>query len=61
AFAIFIGLFALEAFNQFHGFWHTTLAFLVDLVPALILIAVLAVAWRWEYIGAAVFALLAAW
>ena len=61
AFAISMGLFALEAFNDFHGFWRITLAFLIDLVPAYIVIAVLALAWKWEWTGAAVFALLAAW
>ena len=61
AFAIFIGLFALEAFNEVHGVWRTALAFSIDLVPALILVAVLVAAWRWEWIGAVVFGLLAAW
>ncbi len=59
AFGIFISLFALEAFNQFHGFWRLAIAFAIGLVPALIVLAVLAAAWKWEWIGAAIFALLA--
>jgi len=60
ALAIFLSLFALEAFNQFHGFWRIALAFSMGLVPALIVLAVLAAAWKWEWIGAVAFALLAA-
>jgi lysylphosphatidylglycerol synthetase-like protein (DUF2156 family) len=61
AFAIFISLFALEAFNEVHGFWRVALAFLIDLVPALIVVGVLAAAWKWEWIGAVAFTLVAAW
>ena len=60
AFAIFISLFALEAFAEVHGWQHIALALAIDAVPALILVAVLAAAWKWEWIGAVVFALLAA-
>jgi hypothetical protein len=60
ALAIFLSLFALEAFNEFHGFWRTALAFSIGLVPALIVVAVLAAGWKWEWFGAVVFALLAA-
>ena len=60
-FAIFLSLFALEAFNQFHGFWRVAAAFCMGLIPALMVLAVLAVAWRWEWVGAAAFAGLAVW
>jgi Flp pilus assembly protein protease CpaA len=60
AFAIFLSLFALDAFGEFHGFWNSALAFLIHLVPALIVVVVLVAAWKWEWIGAVVFALLAA-
>jgi len=52
ALAIFLSLFALEAVNEFHGLWRTALAFSIGLVPALIVVAVLAAAWKWEWIGA---------
>jgi lysylphosphatidylglycerol synthetase-like protein (DUF2156 family) len=59
AFAIFLSLFALDVFNEVHGFWQTVLAFSVHLIPAMVIIAVLILAWRWEWIGTALFALLA--
>lgn len=51
AFAIFLSLFALDVFNEIHGFWQTVLAFLIHLIPAMIFVAALIVAWRWEWIG----------
>ena len=61
ALTVFLSLFALEAFNQFHVWWRVSAAFAIGLVPALIVVAVLVAAWRWEWIGAAAFALLAIW
>lgn len=59
AFAIFLSLFALDVFSEVHGFWQTVLAFSIHLIPAMVIIAVLIVAWRWEWIGTGLFALLA--
>jgi hypothetical protein len=56
AFAIFISLFALEALNQGYGFWQTVLALLINLIPAYIVVGLLIVAWRWEWVGAVLFA-----
>ena len=61
AFAIFLSLFALDVFNEVHGFWKTFLALLIHLVPVYIVLAVLAIAWRWEWVGALIFAGLAVW
>jgi len=61
AFAIFLSLFALDVFNEGYGFWKTLLALLIHLVPVYIVLIVLAIAWRWEWIGAVGFAGLAAW
>jgi len=61
AFAIFLSLFALDVFSEGYGFWKTVLALLIHLVPVFIVVAVLAVAWRWEWTGAAGFAGLAMW
>ncbi len=61
AFAIFLSLFALDVFQEGYGFGKTLLALLIHLVPVYIVLAVLAVAWRWEWIGAAGFAGLAIW
>ncbi len=60
-FAIFLSLFALDVFNEHYGFWKTALALLIHLVPVYIVLAVLAIAWRWEWVGAAGFAGLALW
>ena len=60
-FAISLSLFALDVFREGHGFGKTLLALLIHLVPAFIVLVVLAIAWRWEWIGAAGFAGLAIW
>jgi hypothetical protein len=59
-FAVFLSLFALDVFNETHGFGQTALALLIHLVPTAIVVAVLIVAWRWEWIGAALFTAAAA-
>jgi hypothetical protein len=51
-FAGFISLFALDVFQENHGFWNTTIALLIHLIPTGILLALLAVSWPWEWIGA---------
>lgn len=60
AFAVFLSLFALDAFNGTHSFWNTILAVSLHLIPAAVIALSLVAAWRWEWIGAALFALLAA-
>lgn len=45
----FLGVFALDAFDE------GIPAFLLHLVPALLLLLVVAVSWRWEWIGGAAF------
>jgi len=54
-FIAFISLFALDVFGENLGFWKTLVALTIHLIPSLVLIAALAVAWRWEWIGAAVY------
>lgn len=58
-FALFLGLFALDVFGEGYGFWQTVLSLLIHLIPVCLVAAVLAVAWRWEWVGAALFTLLA--
>lgn len=55
-FIAFISLFALDVFGNNLGFWRTLQALTIHLIPSLVLIAALAVAWRWEWIGAVVYA-----
>lgn len=56
-FAIFLSLFALDVFDEFHGFWRVAAALAVHLIPALIIVVVLIAAWRWEWIGAVLYLL----
>ncbi|MGA3262760.1 MAG: hypothetical protein ABSC47_01795 [Terracidiphilus sp.] len=60
AFAIFLSMFSLDVFNEAHGFGQTALALLMHLIPTAIVVAVLIAAWRWEWVGAVLFAALAA-
>jgi hypothetical protein len=55
-FIVFLSLFALDVFNEGLGFWKTLLALAIHLIPSLVLIAALIVAWRWEWVGAAIYA-----
>jgi hypothetical protein len=55
AFAVFISLFALDVFETGAGLWETLAAFLIHMIPTAIVLVFAALAWRWEWIGAAVF------
>ena len=59
AVVLFLSLFALDAFQEGLGPWRAALAFLIHLAPAALVAAVLALAWRWEWLGAALFAVAA--
>jgi hypothetical protein len=54
-FAAFISIFAFDVFDGQHGFWQTTLALLMHLLPTVVLLGLLALAWRWEWLGAVLF------
>ena len=56
AFIVFLSLFALDVFGQGYGFWKTLLALTRHLIPSFVLIVALVLAWRWEWIGATLFA-----
>jgi len=60
AFAIFLSLFALDIFEEGHCFGQIALALLIHMIPTFILLAVIFVAWRWEWAGAVLFAAAAA-
>lgn len=60
AFALFVGMFALDAFNESHGFWQNLADFAVHLAPATAIAAALAIAWRHEWIAALLFPILGA-
>ncbi len=48
----FLGIFALDVFDEHLGLWRTLLALLLHLAPSLFLVLVLAAAWKRECIGA---------
>ena len=56
AFIAFVGSFALDVFGEGRDFSGTMLALVIHLIPALVLTAILVLAWRWEWIGAALYA-----
>jgi hypothetical protein len=51
AFAIFLSLFALDVFNEGLGVWKTILALSIHLIPTAFVVVVLALSWRWEWVG----------
>jgi hypothetical protein len=55
-FIAFLSLFALDVFDGHFRFWQIVLALSMHLIPSFVLIAVLVLAWRWEWIGAALYA-----
>jgi hypothetical protein len=54
-FAVFISLFAFDVFEEGKGFWETSVALLLHLVPTIIIVAALVVSWRREWIGGILF------
>jgi hypothetical protein len=52
---LFISMFAADAFAPGLNIWQQLGGFLIHLIPSLILIAVLIIAWKWEYIGGLIF------
>jgi hypothetical protein len=51
AYALFLALFSLDVFNEGLGFGRTLQALAIHLIPAAIVVAILVLAWRWEWIG----------
>ena len=51
AFAAFLSIFALDVFGEHLPFARMLLALLMHLVPTLVLLALLALSWKWEWIG----------
>jgi hypothetical protein len=58
---VFIGLFALDTFSEGKPFTEALSAFLIHLIPALVLLAIVGVSWRWEWFGGVTFIGLAIW
>ncbi|MEZ4863496.1 MAG: hypothetical protein R3C14_19410 [Caldilineaceae bacterium] len=54
-FALFVSLFALDVFDAGYSFWETAVALFIHLLPVFGLLIGLALAWRWEWVGALIF------
>jgi hypothetical protein len=59
-FAAFISTFAADVFGEGYGFWKTILALLIHLIPTGIVLVILAISWRWEWVGGILFTALGA-
>lgn len=55
-FALFLGIFVLDVFGEAHGFWATTEALLIHLVTAALVLGLLAIAWRHQWVSALILA-----
>ncbi len=57
-FAVFTGIFAFDVFGGGGNFWETTFALIMHLIPTFLILILLAVSWRWEWIGGILFLVL---
>lgn len=55
---LFIGKFALNAFESYLTIWQQILIMLVHLIPAILLVGLLIIAWKWELLGGILFTLI---
>ncbi len=55
-FALYLGLFAVDVFNEKLSLRQTATALAIHLIPTAIVLLVMAIAWRWEWVGALIFA-----
>jgi prolipoprotein diacylglyceryltransferase len=51
-------MFALDAFAPELTFWQQIGGFLIHLIPSYIMIALLVIAWKWEYVGGFIFTII---
>jgi hypothetical protein len=57
-FSAFTIVFSLDVFQETKGFWEIALALLLHNIPLFIMVIILIVTWRWEWIGGILFSLL---
>jgi len=53
--AVFVSLFALDVFGEGYSSWETIGALALHLLPTFVILVVLGIAWRWEWIGGFLF------
>ena len=56
-FILFLSLFSLDVFEENHGFWEIVIALFLHNIPSLVLLVVLIIAWRYEFVGGIAFVL----
>lgn len=49
--AIFTGLFSLDAFGPGITFWKGLIGFIIHLIPTFLIIGILMLSWKWDWIG----------
>jgi hypothetical protein len=57
-FSIFISVFAMDSFAEGGGFQKTLIAFMIHLIPTAIIVTILILSWKREWIGGVIFLLL---
>jgi hypothetical protein len=55
---LFISLFALDAATPGMTIWQQFGAYFIHLIPSFILLVLLLIAWKWEYVGGIIFVLI---
>lgn len=60
AFGLFVSLFALDSYSGQASIWVKLAHFAIHLIPVAIYAVILVLAWRWEWVGAVLFAALGA-
>jgi hypothetical protein len=55
---LFISLFALDSFRPDLTIWQQIGAFIIHLIPSFVLLALLIIAWKWEFIGGIIYTLI---
>ena len=58
AFGLFVSLFALDSFSGDASIWEKLGRFAVHLIPVAVYGVIVALAWRWEWVGTVLFAAL---
>ena len=54
-YTLFLSIFTLDAFTGSTSFWNSMVAFLIHLLPALAVLIILIIAWRWPFAGGILF------
>lgn len=60
-FALFMSIFAFDIFSQGYGIWGAAAALLMHLIPVSALLIAAVVGWRWDWLGALLFAGFGVW